>query len=354
MKPSITTRERVMPFLHLKISSPSLSTTQRQHLQTGLTTLMAEILRKQAKLTVVAIDLVAPEQWSVGGQALAADAWAAELEVAITAGTNTADECTRFIDAAHALLRSVWPTAPSAPLYIVLRELPASHWGYDGLTQAARRQTPDHPAPRTLKAISGLPPAQAPVAQGSALILIDFQREYLDGLLPLPGIQQAMAQAGRLMTAAEAAGIPIIHVHQQSPSPSAVLFNAQGQGSAGVEQLPIAAHHHRIVKTWPSSFKDTELSALLTSLDTTHLVLAGCMTHHCVDSTAREAMHLGWSVTVVSDACTTRDLQGLDGQVLPACQVHLHSLSALADRHAEVFTTDDVTRRWESTKRAIL
>jgi 4-oxalocrotonate tautomerase len=138
MKLSFTTRERVMPFLHLTISSTSLSATQRHQLQTGLTTLMAEILRKQADLTVVAIDRVAPEQWSAGGQALATDAWAAELEVAITAGTNTADECARFIEAAHALLRSAWPTAPSAPLYIVVRELPATHWGYDGQTQAAR------------------------------------------------------------------------------------------------------------------------------------------------------------------------------------------------------------------------
>jgi 4-oxalocrotonate tautomerase len=64
------------------------------------------------------------------------------LEISITAGTNTVDQKEAFIAAAYAELEA--QLGHGQPLeeasYVIVRELPASDWGYGGKTQVARRQ----------------------------------------------------------------------------------------------------------------------------------------------------------------------------------------------------------------------
>jgi len=45
----------------------------------------------------------------------------------------------------------------------------------------------------------------------SALILIDCQMEYVTGGVPLPGVDAALAEAGRVLARARAADAPIVH-----------------------------------------------------------------------------------------------------------------------------------------------
>jgi nicotinamidase-related amidase len=227
----------------------------------------------------------------------------------------------------------------------MVHELAADSWGYDGRTQEARRLAPAA-APATLRALAGSGSAQRPPVAGTALLLIDFQREYLDGKLPLCGLREAVRKAAQLAAAADAAGVPVIHVHHESASPAASVFAAGGPGVQPIADLPVAAHHQRIVKRLPSSFHGTPLASLLERLRVQTLVLAGCMTHNCVDSTAREALHRNYAVRIAADACATRDLPGIDGSILPAQQVHVASLSALADRHAEVLATSSLVDSW--------
>lgn len=66
------------------------------------------------------------------------------------------------------------------------------------------------------------------------------------------------------------------------------------------------------------------------------MLIAGYMTHNCVDSTAREAFHRGWRVGVVADASATRDLPGPDGSTIAAATVHAAVLAGLGDRIAEI------------------
>ena len=200
----------------------------------------------------------------------------------------------------------------------------------------------------TLKQLAGLLPAQVPPLAHSALLLIDFQQEYVDGALPLPDVRRAAAQASALMAAADRVGVPVIHVHHESASALAPAFAPGSPCVQVMHELPMASGHHSVVKQWPSSFKGTPLHALLQDLKVRHLVLAGLMTHNCVDSTAREAMHLGYTVTVVGDACATRDLADGQGGVVPASEVHRVSLAALADRHADVMVSSEVLGGWSA------
>ena len=45
--------------------------------------------------------------------------------------------------------------------------------------------------------------------------------------------------------------------------------------------------------------------------------MCGMMTHMCVDTTVRAAKDLGYLVTLISDACATKDLEW-NGRKLPA------------------------------------
>jgi nicotinamidase-related amidase len=56
------------------------------------------------------------------------------------------------------------------------------------------------------------------------------------------------------------------------------------------------------------SFFQTDLGAQLEKTGRQDLVLAGFMTHMCVNSTARDAFNLGYRPTVVASATATRDL----------------------------------------------
>ena len=91
-----------------------------------------------------------------------------------------------------------------------------------------------------------------------------------------------------------------------------------------------------IVKKKPNAFVGTDLHDRLQAAGRQNLILAGFMTHMCVNSTARGAFSLGYRITVVGDATATRDLPARDGGVLPARALHEASLAALSDLFAVV------------------
>jgi len=139
MATPLTFLEPLMPLLHLNLAGLPASSEQRTQLQSGLTKLMTDVLHKVGELTVVNIRHHAADCWSVGGRPLMPGEWTASLEVFITAGTNSDTEQAAFISAAVLLINQVTGQRPATPLYVVLHNVNASHWGYDGHTQQSRR-----------------------------------------------------------------------------------------------------------------------------------------------------------------------------------------------------------------------
>lgn len=192
----------------------------------------------------------------------------------------------------------------------------------------------------TIRQLAGVP-AQFHAAatlevRRCALLLIDYQQIYADGSLALPGCAAAAEKAVALRRWAEARGLAVIHVLHEATSPQAPLF---APGSHGVQPLPGLVPGEReavVIKRLPSSFAGTTLADLLAERGIDTLLIAGLMTHNCVDATAREAFHRGLRVAVIADACATRDLPGPDGIVVPAAQVHAAVLAGLGDRQAEI------------------
>ncbi len=190
---------------------------------------------------------------------------------------------------------------------------------------------------KTLRQMAGLAVPTSLDPAHTALLVIDFQREYFDGKLPLAEAAPALVAASWLVKPADRLDVTVIHVHHVAASPSAALFAAGSSGVEPVRGLEPAAHHQRVVKRLPSSFAGTDLAQRLRDKGCDTVIVCGLMTHNCVDATARDAMHLGFTVIVAADACASRDLPGAAGAPpLPARQVHEAVLAGLADRIADV------------------
>lgn len=122
-----------MPFARLTLI-PAPASDMAQSLAADLTAMVARDLSKQRELTSVLVETPGASRWTVGANEQEV---AAHLKVCVTAGTNTEEEKRTFVGNAMLLLRQALPTLPVAT-YVVLQELPAINWGYDGQTQADR------------------------------------------------------------------------------------------------------------------------------------------------------------------------------------------------------------------------
>lgn len=185
----------------------------------------------------------------------------------------------------------------------------------------------------TMRALSGLPLKPVSLAE-STLVLIDCQNTYTRGVMELEGVEAALDQAAELLERARTAGIPIVHI-QHSDGPGS-LYDIDGESGAIVDRVAPRGDEPVVVKSYPNSFVQTELDGVLKAIDTTNLVLAGFMTHMCVNSTARGAFNLGYAPTVVAAATATRSLPGVDGDAISAASLHTASLAGIADLFAVV------------------
>ncbi|MCU0302552.1 MAG: cysteine hydrolase [Thermoanaerobaculales bacterium] len=191
-------------------------------------------------------------------------------------------------------------------------------------------------------------PASSEVAEidpgggATALLVIDIQAFYFPGgLMPLVGPEEAAARAGKVIAAFRAAGRPVIHVQHlpkdvDTPDPTGIAepYRIRPEVLPAPGETIVGKHH-------ASSFRDTELLAVLHELGVTRLVVVGMQTHMCVEAAVRAAADLGFEVTVVHDACATRDLT-FDGTTVPAAQVHAAALAAMKGSYAEVVSAAEL------------
>ncbi|MHC1558686.1 cysteine hydrolase family protein [Actinomycetospora sp. C-140] len=191
--------------------------------------------------------------------------------------------------------------------------------------------TPTTPS-ATLRELTGLPSSPASLRE-SALVMIDLQNTYTRGVMALENVEPAIDEAAGLLDRARSAGIPIVHV--QHDAGAGTPYDVRDEIGAIVDRVAPRDGEHRIVKNFPNSFVGTDLDEYLRGVDATNLVLAGFMTHMCVNSTARGAFNAGFAPSVVAAATATRALPGPDGAV-PASSLQSASLAGIADMFAVV------------------
>lgn len=185
----------------------------------------------------------------------------------------------------------------------------------------------------TLRDIVGLGHKPAALSD-SALIMIDCQNTYRQGVMQLDGVEEALSQAARLLKLARDNGVPVFHIQHDGGEGSPYDLNTE-LGAIADEVAP-ADGENVIVKHFPNAFVQTPLDEYLRSRGIESVVLAGFMTHMCVNSTAHGAFNLGYQPAIVAKATATRGLETADGQLISARQVHDAALASTRDLYAAV------------------
>lgn len=193
-------------------------------------------------------------------------------------------------------------------------------------------------APQSLLQMSGADLTPAKLSD-AVLVMIDLQNEYMTGALPLSGVEDAVAEAARLLARARREDTPVIHI-AHAGNPGGAFDRSQDRGQIIGVVAPLEGETV-IEKPRPNAFSSTALQESLEALDRQEVILAGFMTHMCVSSTARAALDLGYRTTIVTAATATRDLPGPDGTPVEASVLQRASLAALADRFAILASTAD-------------
>jgi nicotinamidase-related amidase len=211
-----------------------------------------------------------------------------------------------------------------------------------GPAQATGSERAERP---TIRALAGAAPLSSLRAATTALLVIDFQREYFPGgRMVVPDGDAALRQAQRLLDFADRHRIRTVHVQHVLPA-GAPLF-AEGGATVGFHPaLQPRAGATVVKKDAVSVFAGASAETIERTLreagvDT--LIIAGLQTHACVAGAARDAAARGYRVLVASDASASRDLDLRDGSAIGHRQLHTAALAAIEDTFGDVARTDEI------------
>ncbi len=152
-----------------------------------------------------------------------------------------------------------------------------------------------------------------------AVLMIDFCQGYFDPACDLySGVEDALASALRVRSAARAAGVPVIFTNVVY-HPTAIdggrfyekaaplrHFLAGNPMGAWPDGLVPEADELVISKQYPSAFFGTSLASTLTALGVDSVLLTGLTTSGCVRASCVDAMSHGFRTAVIADACGDR------------------------------------------------
>ena len=202
----------------------------------------------------------------------------------------------------------------------------------------ARKQNDDTDATQHSSVVTAL---RKP-AMNRALLLIDLQNDYFPGgAMELHGSLDAGHQARRLLGSFRRRGLPIFHIQHIGSGLDTHYLLPNTVGAQLHENLRPAAGESLIQKKFPNAFRGTNLLDQLDRTSVTQLVIAGMMTHLCVDTTTRAAADLGFECFLAHDACATRPLT-FGGISVMAASVQTMVLAALSGVFATVSAVDEL------------
>ncbi|MFV3077819.1 isochorismatase family protein [Niveispirillum fermenti] len=158
--------------------------------------------------------------------------------------------------------------------------------------------------------------------QRPALLIIDFVKAYLDPACPLyAGVEKTRDAAADLLSAARAAGIPVIHTNvaytpggmdggiffRKVKALSCFERGLHPQWAAFADGLEPADGEPVVTKQYASAFFGTSLASTLAANGIDTVLIAGLSTSGCVRASALDACQNGFIPLVVRDAVGDRD-----------------------------------------------
>lgn len=126
-----------MPYLHLRIAAAE-SSAHTESIAACLLTHTRDILGKNPEVTAIDIEFTRPRHWFVGGVPVSdKQEITFYLDVKITEGTNTKKQKAQYIKAVFSDMQEILGGVTQAS-YIVLHDVHANAWGFEGRTQKSR------------------------------------------------------------------------------------------------------------------------------------------------------------------------------------------------------------------------
>jgi len=130
-----------MPILNVKVSGTKSGDTTKR-IASMLQELTTRILRKDPKVTSIAIDYVDPEDWIVAGESLAEQGKSSfYFDIKITDETNSKAEKAQYIGEAFEAFAQLLGNVHEES-YIYVQDVRATAYGYGGQTQEYRYHNP--------------------------------------------------------------------------------------------------------------------------------------------------------------------------------------------------------------------
>lgn len=201
----------------------------------------------------------------------------------------------------------------------------------------------------------------------TALVVVDMQKDFClpGGAFDQLGVDISMyppmvPRLARLIEVARRAGVLVIYVQmtvlegRRSESPAQIRFNLRlhwanhgdveplaytTDGSVGQEVIPELAPQPgdlTIKKYRSSGFWGTNLDMLLRSNGIQSVVMTGCTTEGCVESTSRDALFNDYYVVVAEDCVASDDRAQ-------------HDASLLLMRHRfDIASSDEILAEWST------
>jgi maleamate amidohydrolase len=177
-----------------------------------------------------------------------------------------------------------------------------------------------------------------------AVVFVDFVRAYFEpGEQLYMGLDDCIESAGRVLKAARAAGVLVVHTKVSFAEGGVdggqffrkvgALASFVGDTPAGqiMPQVAPRAGEPVLVKQYASAFFGTSLASTLQSNGVDTLIITGVSTSGCVRATAVDALQYGFVPLVVRDAVGDRadgpheanlyDIQAKYGEVLDEASI---------------------------------
>ena len=176
----------------------------------------------------------------------------------------------------------------------------------------------------------------------TALLLVDIQNDYFPGgAMEVVGAGPAAAAAARLLAAFREGKQPVVHMQHIAARPGATFFLPGTPGAEIHESVRPGPGEAVFQKHFPNCFRETQLLEHLRAAGISRLVVAGMMTHMCIDTTIRAAGDLGFACLLAHDACATRDL-AFNGVQVPAANVQAAYLAGLNGLFAKLLSAEEL------------
>lgn len=176
--------------------------------------------------------------------------------------------------------------------------------------------------------------AEAPLeAASTALVVVDMQHYAADrerglgrrarerGLADafayyFDDVERIVPVIADVMSACRSAGIEVIHLISKGHTDDGRdlsreykkrrVLTTRGAPDGAILPLLVPARDEIVItKSVAGGFSGTQLDATLRSMEIRNLIISGVATNQCVESTVREASHLGYDVVLLEDGCAT-------------------------------------------------